>query len=158
VRALPALVGGVVVFSLSSAVAAQALKISDAWVRAMPPGQAMTAAYMKLENPGERAVVVTGVEASAGDASLHETRHRDGRVQMVVAQKVEVPAGGSVSLEPGGLHVMLVGLARTPAAGETVTLCLTGTSPRVCVDAPVLRDAPKAVVTRNKEELTHHGR
>ena len=102
-------------------------------------------------------MLVDGVEASRGEASLHESRQRDGRVQMVAAASVEVPAGGAVALQPGGLHVMLMGLARTPAAGETVTLCLTGSAPRVCVDAPVLRDAPAPAGSNDNEGHAHHG-
>ena len=157
-RAVVAPLVALVALGLPVAAFAQALTISGAWVRAMPPGQAMTAAYLKLENPGDRVAFVDGVEASAGRASLHETRQRDGRVQMVAAERVEIPAGGAVSLEPGGLHVMIMGLARTPAEGETVTLCVTGSAPRVCIDAPVLRAAPGAADTHSNGEHGHHGR
>ena len=60
-----ALLAGLLVLYLSCEASAQALVIHDAWVRAMPPGQTMTAAYMQLENPGEQAVRVDGVEAFA---------------------------------------------------------------------------------------------
>ena len=153
-----ALLAGLLVLYLSCEAQAQALVIHDAWVRAMPPGQTMTAAYMQLENPGEQAVRVDGVEASEGVASLHETRRRDGRVQMAAVEQLDVPAGRTVSLEPGGLHVMLTGLANTPAAGTAVTLCVTGPAERVCVDAPVRRNAPDAAVTRGSLEHGHHGR
>lgn len=118
------------------------LQISDAWVRAMPPGQRMTAAYLCIENPGDEAVLVEGVETSVGRASLHETLRDGDRVRMQAKERLEIPAGEAMILAPRGLHVMLTELARTPAEGESIRLCVNGSSPTVCVDAPVLRRAP----------------
>jgi copper(I)-binding protein len=118
------------------------LRISDAWVRAMPPGQRMTAAYLHIENTGDDTVLVEGVETSVGRASLHETLREGDRVRMQAKERLEIPAGESVVLAPRGLHVMLTELARTPAEGESIRLCVSGSAPTVCVDAPVLRRAP----------------
>ena len=58
-------------------------------------------------------------------AELHTTV-RDGDVmRMQPVQAVEVPAGGSVTLRPGGLHLMLVGLSAPMRVGEAVPVTLT---------------------------------
>jgi len=52
--------------------------------------------------------------------------------------------GDTVSMAPGGLHIMLMGLKSTPAVGETVPVCLQTSEGDVCVEAPVLRADPSA--------------
>lgn len=121
------------------------LTISNAWVRAMPPTQRMTAAYMDLHNAGTDAVTIRGVTADGvGEASLHQTRREGDRVRMEAVEVLTVPAGGHLSLAPGGLHLMLMGLASMPAAGEVMRLCLELDRDAVCSDAEVRRDAPAA--------------
>ena len=108
----------------------------------MPPGRAMTAAYVTIENKGAVDVTLTGVSASRGDASLHESMRVDGRMSMRPVEKLSIPAGGEIRLEPGGLHVMLMGLERVPAEGESVELCFDSDAQELCVDAPVMKRAP----------------
>jgi copper(I)-binding protein len=51
---------------------------------------------------------------------------------------IPVPAGESVTLEPGGLHVMLMGLSKPLAEGETAPLTLRFESgAEIAVDAPI---------------------
>ena len=46
-------------------------------------------------------------------------------MRMSPVKQIEVPAHGKVELKPGGYHVMLFGLKKTPTAGDTVKLTLT---------------------------------
>jgi copper(I)-binding protein len=120
-----------------------ALRISAPWVRAMPPGRRVTAAYATLTNTGDTPLVVTGVSTSRGEATLHESVQEDGQMRMRARAEILVPAGGVVRLEPGGLHVMVMQLEETPAEGDILRLCFTGaTLQQVCSDAPVARRAP----------------
>lgn len=99
------------------------ISVSDAWVRETRSGE--TAAYATIANRGsapDRLVAVT-VPAPAS-ASLHETRYEKGIARMRPVDGVEIPAGASVSLEPAGAHVMIVGLAGPLAAGESLPLTL----------------------------------
>ena len=101
-----------------------ALHVQDAWVR-VTPGVAMAAAYMTLHNSGARPAVIVGVHSSlAGHAMIHESKIEGGRSSMRPRERLVVPAGASVVLEPGGLHVMLQMLTRTPAVGEEIPLVL----------------------------------
>jgi copper(I)-binding protein len=98
------------------------LSVENAWVRAIP-GAAVAAAYMTLHNGGPNAVRVTGVRSAlAGHAMIHETRLENGVSTMRPHEPLEIAAGASVTLEPGGLHVMLHDLAHPLAAGEQVPL------------------------------------
>lgn len=113
--------------------------LSHAWVRAMPPGQAMTAAYLQVMNSGAAPVTITGVSAGQGAASLHETRTVEGRSTMRAVATLTLAPGEQLQLQPGGLHVMLMGLERTPAPGEKVSICLITDAGESCIDAPVSR-------------------
>lgn|GEM_PF-762035 len=121
-------------FALAALVAAQtntpapttapALTVADAWLR-VTPGADVAAAYMTLHNPGSRAVVVTGVQSAlAGHAMIHESMLAGGRSTMRAHERLVVPAGASVQLMPGALHVMLRMLNHIPAVGENVPLVL----------------------------------
>lgn len=123
--------------------AGEALVVEDAWVRAMPPTQRMTAAYMTLRNTGDAPVVVESVRSEGtGQASLHATRRDGDRVRMEAIDQLTVDPGASVELAPGGLHVMLMGMAKMPAAGEALELCLQTNVGEQCFAATVRKQGP----------------
>ncbi|MEM9256691.1 MAG: copper chaperone PCu(A)C [Pseudomonadota bacterium] len=119
------------------------LQISDAWVRALPPSQNNTAAYMTLFNAGiEPARVISVTSDLAGRVEIHRSQHVDGYMRMEQLDDLTVPAGARVLLEPGGTHLMLLDVERMPAPGETVRICLTAqVMDEVCTDAPVRKGA-----------------
>lgn len=99
------------------------LAVKDAWVRQPPPGT-NAAAYLTLENARSATRSVVGVSCSAAEkAELHRTRVEDGVAKMAPVAVVEIPAGGSVTFAPRGLHIMLI-RPTLPAAGEPVELVL----------------------------------
>ena len=114
----------------------EALRIEDAWVRAMPPGQRMSAAYMRIV-AGDQAVLVRGVSSPIGTASLHETQTIDGRRRMRPLDALPLAAGAAATLAPGGRHIMLTGLTQTPREGEFVRLCLHTDRGTICTEASV---------------------
>lgn len=122
------------------------LAISGAWVRAMPPTQSMTAGYLNVTNSGKRAIIITGATADVSPrVELHTTVSRDGMRRMQPLESLEVAAGGSVALAPGGHHLMLRDMTRMPVEGESVELCLELSGrPPVCTSAVVSRGAPEA--------------
>jgi copper(I)-binding protein len=98
------------------------LTATDAWVRAIP-GAPVAAAYMTLRNGGTAPVRVIGVRSAlAGHAMIHETRLENGVSTMRPHEPLVVAAGARVTLEPGGLHVMLHDLAHPLAVDEQVPL------------------------------------
>ncbi|GAB2476221.1 copper chaperone PCu(A)C [Xylanimonas ulmi] len=106
--------------------AADALTVTDPWVKAADDG--MTAAFAVLENTGDADVTVVSASTPASpDVQLHETVE-DASGQMAMRERdggFVVPAGGSLELAPGGDHLMLMGLAAPIEAGDEVTLTLT---------------------------------
>lgn len=123
---------------------AQTPQVSGAWVRAMPPGQRMTAAYLQLRNNAAETLTVVGVSSDIGMASLHETRLEGGRSSMHAVDSLDIAAGEALAMEPGGLHIMLMGLEATPVEGDIVPICLQTSEGEVCADAQVQRAAPEA--------------
>ena len=109
---------------LAAPLSAQAqLAVKDAWVRASVPQQDTTGAFMTLRST--QAVRVVGVRSPvAGMTELHETRIEQGIAKMLPVTAIEIPAGGSAELKPGGYHVMLMKLKHQVKEGETVPLTL----------------------------------
>jgi copper(I)-binding protein len=109
----------------SASGASDTLIISDAWVRATPPGKMMTAGYASLENVSKDVITITGVSAEiAGHTSLHETRIERDRSTMRPVAQLSIKAGERVSLKPGGLHIMLMKLSDSLTDGQSIDICL----------------------------------
>ncbi len=114
------------------------ISVKDPWVRRNPPGTSVTAAYMVIENSAASAdeLLEIGCSCSAS-ASLHVTEIREDSMAMKKVASIEIPAGASVDLSPGGHHVMLEGLSGD--IKESVVLRLEFRSgARISVTAPVL--------------------
>lgn len=109
--------------ALLPSMASAAPAIEDAWLRATPPGAAMGAGYLVIDNsagPADRllAVAVQGVPA----VEIHRTVIIDGVARMRRAEPLDIVAGERVVLEPGGLHLMLMGLTEALVAGGEVAI------------------------------------
>lgn len=120
---------------------AAGMESSDAGMDMSEMGM-MTAAFATISNAGDAEDALVGVKTDITDvAQVHETvTNEDGTgATMREVEEIVVPAGGSVKLEPGGSHIMLMNLKTDLAAGTTVTLTLTfrsGTT--MTVDFPVI--------------------
>ncbi len=140
-RALACLAAGTVGLLLVTACTAPAapetgagnVTVADAWARpaagAMSGGEmgggANGAVYLTLRNDGnapDRLVRAEGTVAAA--IELHTVEEKDGVMSMRPVDGIDVPAGGEVKLEPGGFHVMLIGLTEDLTPGGTVELTL----------------------------------
>ena len=146
------------VIFLSLVAAAQqppSMILAEAWVRALPPTQTNTAAYVTVTNPGKADIVITGASTElAQEVQIHTTREIEGYMRMEQLQHLPVAPGETVQLAPGGTHLMLLGLARMPTPGETVHLCLElATGEEVCTDAPVRKSS---AVQKSHDEHQHH--
>lgn len=126
--------------------AAAGLELSGAWVRALPPVQRNTAAYLTLRNTGDAALTVTGGHAAgAARLEIHRSEQVDGTMRMRRVEELTLAPGEQVQLQPGGVHLMLLDLEKMPAEGEQVELCLSlATGEPVCTLAPVRRQAGAA--------------
>ena len=121
-----------------------AIVIERGWVRAPVPGATMTAAYLTVENrSGEPVVIDAATSPEFADVTLHSVRIVDGDVQMRPIDGLTVPAGGSITLSPGGDHLMLAGPRVSLESIASVSLTLrAGDAPLVTVTLPVSRTSP----------------
>ncbi len=123
-------------------IAAQAMDdvtLNDPYVRAVPPGQPNSAAFMQIVNQGSSDHALVGGSSPASEVvELHTHTMEGGMMRMRQVEKIDLPAGQTVSLQPGGLHVMLIGLKQKLLPGEDVELTLTyEDGSEVTVKAPV---------------------
>lgn len=92
----------------SALVLAAALAVANGHVRDTLPGQTVTAAYCDISNTtSEDAVLVAVSTPVASSVEIHETRNEAGMVRMRRLERIVVPAGSTVRLRPGGMHLML---------------------------------------------------
>jgi len=109
-----------------SLAAAEGLSAEGAYIRAMPPGQQITAAFLKLVNSGDQDCQITGGSSPiATDLQIHEHQHSNGMMRMRPLQSVAVEAGQSLLFEPGQLHLMLFGIKESLVPGEQQEFTLT---------------------------------
>ena len=104
---------------------AAAVSFDEAWVKAADTG--MTAGFGVLANSSDEDItLVSAASPAAPRMELHEMAMTDSG--MVMRQKeggFVVPAGESLTLEPGGLHLMFMGLTTPIKAGDEVPITLT---------------------------------
>ena len=121
------------------------LVIEDAWVRALPPTQKMTAGYLRLHNSGEKPLAVVGASADIAKlVEIHTTQEVDGLMRMQQLESLQLSPGESLELSPGGTHLMIMGMERMPRAGEDVQLCLQlASGGEVCTVAAAQKTQPQ---------------
>lgn len=129
---------------VTCASAGATIALENWWVRALPPSQTMTAAYGSITNTGAAAMTLSGATTEAAQrVELHTTQQSDGQVRMLPMAFPTLAPGERLVLEPGGPHLMLMGVTTMPALGSTVTLCVQMTTGEpACTDANVRRTAP----------------
>ena len=126
---------------VSVAAASGTVKTTNAWVRATVPGQRVAGAYVDISAAASAALIA--VESSvAGKCELHQMSMDGGVMKMRAVAKIELPANQTVSLKPGGFHIMLMDIKRELKAGERVPLKFTlqdrhGAKTTLDVDAEV---------------------
>lgn len=115
-----------ILLAIAPAAADSHLAVRDAWSRATAPSQKNGAVFLTIDNAGGPADRLTGAGSPHAErVELHNHTMQDGVMRMRPVPSVDVPAGGSVTLEPGGYHVMLMGLTAALEEGDVVPLTLT---------------------------------
>jgi copper(I)-binding protein len=122
------------------------LEVHDAWIREAPPTATVMASYMVISNTGESPAGITAITSPDFDhTELHRTIIRTGVASMVPIEKLEIPAGESISLTPGGIHLMLINPLRPLRVGDTVTLVIQGADGSSnTYTVPVIRETGEA--------------
>lgn len=108
----------------ATAWAQTSVKVEDAWVRGTVAMQKATGAFMRL-TPSANARLVAAQSPVAGVVEIHEMAMEGDVMKMRAMPGLDLPAGRTVELKPGGYHVMLLDLKQPLKAGEQVPLTLT---------------------------------
>ena len=100
------------------------LVIAQAWSRATPGGAKIAGGYLTIENKGTASDRLTAVSGDiAGKVEIHEMAMNNGVMTMRPLEKgLEIGAGKTVKLAPGGYHLMLMDLKNPLKQGEKVPL------------------------------------
>ena len=117
---------GVLLLMLLCAAPAQAqpVTVKDAWIRGTVQGQSTAGAFMEIT--GKSAVRLVGVSSPLTQTvEVHHMTMENGVMKMFPVKGIDVPAGKTVKLAPGGYHVMLMNLQKPLNAGDKVPLKLT---------------------------------
>jgi len=143
-HAIRTLFAGVLLSSASLTLSAAGLEVGDPYVRAVPPGQSNSAAFMSLRNISTEEHALIGAESPAAETvELHTHVEEDGLMRMRRVGRIVLPAGETTTLAPGGLHVMLIGLKSELTPGQNVELTLIqDDGERLVIQAPVRRLEP----------------
>ena len=106
-------------------VTSKGITVSQPWARATPGGATVGGAFLEIKAaPGVADRLVAVKSPVAGTAELHNHIMEGGVAKMRRVDDIKVPAGGSVSLKPGGYHVMLIDLKQPLKQGDSVPLTL----------------------------------
>ena len=109
----------------SSQISVDSLSLDDAWVKAADDG--MTAVFGELKNNSDKDInLVAAKYDDADQVQLHETLEDNSGGMSMQEKKggFTIPAGKSLSLKPGGDHIMVMGLAKPIKPGEEISLDL----------------------------------
>ena len=111
---------------------AQQIKVGDlvldhAWARATPGGAKVGGGYLTIENKGTTPdKLIGGSSPAAGKIEVHEMAMNNNVMTMrPVKDGLPIPAGQSVTLAPGGYHIMLMGLKAPLKKGDKVPVTLS---------------------------------
>lgn len=105
--------------------AVETVTLTESWARATRPSGTVGAAYLTITNSSaEDRAVVGGQAQGAGHIELHTHLIEDDVMRMVEIPEIPLPAGASVILKPGDLHIMLYDLEEALKIGASFVLQL----------------------------------
>jgi len=111
-------------FLAGTAHSADLMQVIEPWAKATVPGQKVGGVYMNIV--ARENLRLTAVKSPAAEtAEVHQMKMENGMMRMRAVTSLELPAGKTVKLEPGGYHVMLFDLKQSLVAGQKLKLELT---------------------------------
>lgn len=126
---------------LGACAAREGIEVREAWARPSTQG-ANSAVYFVIQNHNAETDELVGAVSDAAEAvEIHESKMEGDVMTMHRVESVALAPSEKVEFEPGGLHVMLIGLERDLKAGDEIEVTLQfRDSPDIAVKATV-RDA-----------------
>lgn len=109
----------------AQAIAANSIRVEGPYARAVPPTAANSAAFMVLHNGTDTDRQLVDARSDVSNVTeLHNHIDDNGVMRMRRVSQITIPASGSVSLQPGSFHVMLIGLKAPLKDGDPVIVTL----------------------------------
>ncbi len=103
---------------------AKVVSIDDSFARAAISAQRNSAVFMNITNRGPAAAVVRASSPVADVVELHTHVDDQGLMRMRKIERIDLPSNQAVALQPGGLHVMLLGLTSDLRSGDQIDVTL----------------------------------
>jgi len=102
------------------------IRVENAWVRPAAVEGGNGAGFLTLINEtGEDDALVSAEADFADTVEIHQSVMGDNdTMTMMPVDQIDLPRGETVKLEPGGYHIMLIGINQTLEPGSTVTIAL----------------------------------
>lgn len=120
----PAAAGSLAATTQDAAPVIHGITVQDAWAR-LADSLGTSAAYVTLVNGNAEAVEITGAASTAAEVvEIHETSQHEGMMHMMPRASIVIAPGDSLTMVPGGIHVMLIRVNRTLRPGHKVPLVL----------------------------------
>lgn len=144
----------------ASAWAQSNIDIKEPWVRATVAQQKATGAFMQLTAKAD-SKLVEAKSPVAGVVEIHEMAMDNNVMKMRQISGVDLPAGKTVDLKPGGYHVMLMDLKGQVKAGDVVPVTLVfegkdGKREAVDIKAPAKPLASMPAMANDKPAPSEH--
>jgi len=128
--------------------------VKEPWVRATVPAQKATGAFMQITS-AQDARLVEAKSPVAGVVEVHEMVMEKDVMKMRAMKGLDLPAGKTVELKPGGYHVMLMDLKEQMKEGTTVPVTLVVESKDRKRSTVEVKAAVKPLTTPAKAEPEH---
>lgn len=123
---------------VTPALAGNVIDVMHPWARPTIP-QRPGVVYFGIHNLGDSADRLIGAHAAGVEKfEIHKAEQQNGVMSMAPVDAVDIPAGGMAHLGPGGLHLMMFGLAQPLKEGDTLDVTLIfQTAGEVVIAVPV---------------------
>lgn len=104
---------------------ASVIDVDNAYIREVPPGAMATGSFLTLKNNSEQEVRLVGATSNvAKKVQLHTHINDNGVMKMRQIKYISVAAHQETKLQPGGLHIMFIGLQKELKEGQTIPMTL----------------------------------
>ena len=137
------------------------LAVEGAWARATPHGAKVGAGYLTILNSGSEADTLIGIATPvAGKGEIHDMTMTDGVMRMrALPEGIEIPAGGTATLAPGGKHLMFMDLKEPLVSDASLPVTLTfksGASVEVTFPIRPIGGDKKGGAAKDDHNHDHH--
>lgn len=140
-------------FAVAAGAASPEIRVLEPWVQAPPPNAKVLAAYLRIQNTGAQPHTLSAFSSPAFErVELHQTVLREGLAGMQKVRELRLPPKETLALQPGGLHLMLIGAKKPLRAGDVVPLTLSlKDGSTLTVDA-IVRGAPAGAGKAHRDQ------